>query len=567
MSHRSSRSASSPAGPFTALKNAAVGTANRLQDINQHAANYVVDTLRGRSTRKRSSSRSRSRRRRRSSSGRKMQDDLMDIHDEEKDLRDERRKLDEKTLKMFERGLTKAEAFDKQLDTKIKQAKTFAKDKYLDRWEQRYHTHMTRVRKEQKARVVDEIQYFKRNIAIFKERIEVSTTTETLEQNVTDTLYTRNFVTIVGADIETSRGKAITEANASFLDKFYTFRTVYTIETKYKKGHHSIVRNSNEVADLHKAVNLYVPSVVRKIVRAIKDSYQYYKSHLETLFEENAKSLLSVGVAGIWAASKRLTHLHNHHAVVISKASPLFGAFGGPAWLAIVLASWTMYKGVSKVHTYRSNSKLLKNRKEHLQKKITESNLFLNMLVFFVAFADAQQQVEAAEVNTAPGHLGRRSGSRRKSRSSNFAERRSQRLSKMNKTIATEMKHNSKAFTRKNRAYNNINSIWRNVFGPRNPKTENHDVQAAKVEVAKFFNQTDTERFFRPIVDILKLELLKTKKLEILESGNDDAQQAFDKLQDEIKSIKFAQTNRAGPHVGKSNRMSIKSLLANRTTP
>ena len=106
----------------------------------------------------------------------------MDIHDEEKDLRDERRKLDEKTLKMFERGLTKAEAFDKQLDTKIKQAKTFAKDKYLDRWEQRYHTHMTRVRKEQKARVADEIQYFKRNIAIFKERIEVSTTTETLER-------------------------------------------------------------------------------------------------------------------------------------------------------------------------------------------------------------------------------------------------------------------------------------------------------------------------------------------------------------------------------------------------
>jgi phosphotransferase system HPr-like phosphotransfer protein len=105
------------------------------------------------------------------------------------------------------------------------------------------------------------------------------------------------------------------------------------------------------------------------------------------------------------------------------------------------------------------------------------------------------------------------------------------------------------------------------VFGPRNPKTENHDVQAAKVEVAKFFNQTDTERFFRPIVDILKLELLKTKKLEILESGNDDAQQAFDKLQDEIKSIKFAQTGRAGPHVGKSNRMSLKSLLANRTTP
>ena len=56
----------------------------------------------------------------------------MDIHDEEKDLRDERRKLDEKTLKMFERGLAKAQAFDKQLDEKINEAKTFAKDKYLD---------------------------------------------------------------------------------------------------------------------------------------------------------------------------------------------------------------------------------------------------------------------------------------------------------------------------------------------------------------------------------------------------------------------------------------------------
>lgn len=506
-----------------------------------------------------------------------MQDDLMDIHDEEKDLRDERRKLDEKTLKMFERGLEKAEAFDKQLDEKINKAKTFAKDKYLDRWEQRYHTHMTRVRKEQKARVADEIQYFKRNIAIFKERIEVSTTTETLEQNVTDTLYTRNFVSIVGADIETSRGKAITEANASFLDKFYTFRIVYTIETKYQKGHNSIVRTSNDVADLHKAVNLYVPSVVRKIVRAIKDSYQYYKSHLETVLEQNTNSLLGYGVAGIWAASKSVKHLHNHHAVVISKASPLLGAFSGPAWLAIVLASWTMYKSVSKVHTYRSNSKLLKNRKEHLQKKITESNLFLNMLVFFVAFADAQQQVEAAEIMTTPfkhiAHLqqvAQRRRSRRRSRSSNFAHRRSQRLDKMNKTIATELKRNSKAITKTDRAYRiyqNIfgskNPIYQNIFGSKHPKTENHDVQAAKVEVAKFFNQTDTERFFRPIVDILKLELLKTKKLEILESGNNDAQQAFDNLQDEIKSIKITQTGRVGPN----NRMSIGSLLANRMNP
>ena len=528
MSSRPSRSASSPAGPFTALKNAAVGTANRLQDINQHAANYVVDTLRGRSTRKRSrsSSRSRSRRRRRSSSGRKMQDDLMDIHDEEKDLRDERRKLDEKTLKMFERGLTKAEAFDKQLDDKISKAKTFAKDKYLDRWEQRYHTHMTRVRKEQKARVADEIQYFKRNIAIFKERIEVSTTTETLEQNVTDTLYTRNFVTIVGAELETKAGKVITQENATFLDKFSTFRVVFTIETKYHKKHSAIVRTSDEVTDLHRVVKLYVPSVMRKVVRDIKDAYAYFKTHLEVLMDEwwekNAQRKVLAGQLGSVGAFAALTKgfmatpAMLHHAAVLGAGTTVLGVMSGGIVLGIMVGCYVLRRISSAGIMYSQNTKRLKHREEHLQRKVMESTLFLNAMVFFVALAEARRDVDI--VMKLP-----RASSKRRSRSSQFANRRSARAN----ALQTVERRKPKGL------------FWVSSYFNKGSthKTEPFDLDNAKIEIAKFFKQDDPARFFKPIVDVLKVELLKAKLLELKEQTRTDASDEIKELESEIRKL------------------------------
>lgn len=535
MSSHPSRSASSPAGPFTALKNAAVGTANRLQDINQHAANYVVDTLRGRSTRKRSrsSSRSRSKRRRRSSSGRKMQDDLMDIHDEEKDLRDERRKLDEKTLKMFERGLKKAEAFDKQLDDKISKAKTFAKDKYLDRWEQRYHTHMTRVRKEQKARVADEIQYFKRNIAIFKERIEVSTTTETLEQNVTDTLYTRNFVTIVGAELETKAGKVITQENATFLDKFSTFRVVFTIETKYQKKHSAIVRTSDEVADLHRVVKLYVPSVMRKVVRDIKDAYAYFKTHLEVLMDEwwVKQGATTLGTDGVTAATiYGLTEgfKNMYHKLLLGHMAVLSAGFAtGGAVLGVMVAAYIMYRLYASRAgaNFFKNRKLLKQREEHLQRKMMEATLFLNYTVFFVALAEARRDVDI--VMELP-----RAASKRRSRSSRFANRRSSRT----KSLQRIEQEQPKPYKPKGIIATAIR-LFHNK-STREHANEPFEVNSAKKEIAKFFKQDDPARFFKPIVDVLKVELLKAKQLELKDQTRTDASDEIKELESEIRKLK-----------------------------
>ena len=537
MNRRSSRSASSPAGPFTALKNAAVGTANRLQDINQHAANYVVDTLRGRSTQKRSRSRSRSRskRRRRSSSGRKMQDDLMDIHDEEKDLRDERRRLDEKTLKMFERGLKKAEAFDKQLDDKISKAKTFAKDKYLDRWEQRYHTHMTRVRKEQKARVADEIQYFKRNIAIFKERIEVSTTTETLEQNVTDTLYTRNFVTIVGAELETKAGKVITQENATFLDKFYTFRVVFTIETKYHKKHSAIVRTSDEVADLHRVVKLYVPSVMRKVVRDIKDAYAYFKTHLEVLMDDwwNKKGVLAFKIgAGVGVTAPALYgavegFMNLHHQLVIGHIAVLgAGLATGGAIIGVMVTGYILtrlYTSGASANFFK-NRKLLKQREEHLQRKIMESTMFLNNMVFFVALAKARDDVNKV-MNIRPTKPTRRS------RSSNFTNRSRSRAQPLQNI---EQPTKPKPY--------GIIATYKHWFKSKKVTPQHADepfeVDNAKREIAKFFKQDDPGRFFKPIVDVLKVELLKAKQLELKEQTRTDASDEIKELEGEIRKLK-----------------------------
>lgn len=535
MSRRPSRSASSPAGPFTALKNAAVGTANRLQDINQHAANYVVDTLRGRSTRKRSrsSSRSRSRRRRRSSSGRKMQDDLMNIHDEEKDLRDERRKLDEKTLKMFERGLKKAEAFDKQLDDKISKAKTFAKDKYLDRWAQRYHTHMTRVRKEQKARVADEIQYFKRNIAIFKERIEVSTTTETLEQNVTDTLYTRNFVTIVGAELETKAGKVITQENATFLDKFSTFRVVFTIETKYHKKHSAIVRTSDEVADLHRVVKLYVPSVMRKVVRDIKESYAYFKTHVEVLmddwWEKNAqgkvvaKQLASVGAFAALTKGFMATPTMLHHAAVLGAGTTVLGVMSGGIVLGIMVGCYILRRISSAGMMYSQNTKRLKHREEHLQRKVMESTLFLNAMVFFVALAEARGHVDDIVTTRTD------SEKRQRSRSSNFANRRSARANAL-QTVDRRKPKGLLWFS---------SYISKKTNKGSTHKKEPFDLDNAKIEIAKFFKQDNPERFFKPVVDVLKVDLLKAKHQELQDQdySDTDASGSIAKLESKIKEL------------------------------
>lgn len=46
-------------------------------------------------------------------------------------------------------------------------------------------------------------------------------------------------------------------------------------------------------------------------------------------------------------------------------------------------------------------------------------------------------------------------------------------------------------------------------------KTEPFELDDAKIEIAKFFKQDNPERFFKPIVDVLKVDLLKAKHQEL----------------------------------------------------
>ena len=465
-----------------------------------------------------------------------MQDDLMDIHDEEMELREKRRKLDEETLKMFERGLRKAKAFDKKLKDEITQAKTFSKDEYLDRWEQRYHNHMIRVRKEQKARVMDEIQYFNRNIAIFKERIEVSTTTETLEQNVTDTLYTRNFVTIVGAELETKSGKIITQENATLLDKFSTFQVVFTIETKYQKKHSAIVRTFDDVADLHRVVKLLVPSVMRKVVRDIKEAYAYFKTHFEVLMDDwwnkqGATVLKEAAIAGVTMTALKGAvdgFMNLHHKLVIGHIAVLGASIAtGGAIIGVMVTGYILtrfYMSGASTNFFK-NRKLLKQRKEHLQRKIMESTMFLNNMMFFVALAEARDTVKEP-INTS------QSKPTRRSRSSNFTNRSGSR--------ATRIQDLEKQTKRKppRSILTTIQWLFSSNKATSQDSDEPFDVKNAKREIAKFFKQDDADRFFKPIVDVLKVELLKAKVLELQEHSQADAPSEITDLQNEIQKLK-----------------------------
>ena len=474
------------------------------------------------------------------STGTELRNALETVHGEESELREYRYHLDKKTLEMFKDGKKKAEEFKEYLEQKIKEDAPLRKDSpYINRWDKRYYRHVAKKYEAQLTRVKEEIEYFKRNIHIFEQRIEMSTTAESLEQNVVDTLGERNFVTIKDASVETSRGKQITKENASVLDKFYSFRIVYTIETKYQKGQDAIVRTSKDIRELHKVVKLYVPSIVRQIIRSIQDSYKYYDSHLTHFLKKHPKTFAAAGVV---ATSKSLKFLNHHHAAVIAKASPLLSVFGGPAWLAIALGSWTVLQGVKKMHTYSTNDKFLENRERNLARKIMESNLFLNMLIFFVARADAKAEVDAL--------LGDKS---------NLTARQSQRVIKKDMDNGKTQRRRS-SFTRKSfredrrksarrqstfkkyRPDDIFSKGWRAVekrskyiddklFGKSD--YENYDVQAAKEEIAAFFKQK-TKAMFKPIVDVLKLELIKTKKLESTELNNTDAQDQFDKITKEI---------------------------------
>jgi hypothetical protein len=535
MSRHPSRSASSPAGPFTALKNAAVGTANRVQDINQHAANYVVDTLRGRSTRKRSRSSQVPGRARSRTTSRRMQNTLMDIHEDEHKLLEERRELDRRTRKLFDSGRKKAQEYKLYLESILRplQKKSHDKNNYLDRWEQRYENKKRREKEEQLAQITNDIEYYNRNIRILDERIEVSTTTETLEQNVTDTLYTRNFVTIVGAELETKAGKVITQENATFLEKFSTFRVVFTIETRYQKKHSAIVRTSDEVTDLHRVVKLYVPSVMRKIVRDIKESYAYFKTHVEVLMDEwwekNAQGKVVAGQLASVGAFAALTKVFMatpamlHHAAVLGAGTTVLGVMSGGIVLGIMVGCYVLKRISSAGVLYSQNTKRLKHREEHLQRKVMESTLFLNAMVFFVALAEARGHVDDIVTKRTD------SEKRQRSRSSNFANRRSARANAL-QTVDRRKPKGLLWFS---------SYISKKTNKGSTHKKEPLDLDNAKIEIAKFFKQDNPERFFKPVVDVLKVDLLKAKHQELQDQdySHTDASGSIAKLESKINEL------------------------------
>ena len=143
--------------------------------------------------------------------------------------------------------------------------------------------------------------------------------------------------------------------------------------------------------------------------------------------------------------------------------------------------------------------------------------MFLNNMVFFVALAKARDDVNKV-MNIRPTKPTRRS------RSSNFTNRSRSRAQPL-----------------------------QNIEQPTKPKpygwfqskkvTPQHadepfEVDNAKREIAKFFKQDDPGRFFKPIVDVLKVELLKAKQLELKEQTRTDASDEIKELEGEIRKLK-----------------------------
>ena len=166
------------------------------------------------------------------------------------------------------------------------------------------------------------------------------------------------------------------------------------------------------------------------------------------------------------------------------------------------------------------------NLSAHLQRKMMEATLFLNYTVFFVALAEARQDVDI--VMKLP-----RAASKRRSRSSQFANRRSSSRRKSLQRIEQEQ---PKPYKPKGIIATAIR-LFHNKSTPQYAD-EPFEVDNAKREIAKFFKQDDPGRFFKPIVDVLKVELLKAKQLELKEQTRTDASDEIKKLEGEIRKLK-----------------------------
>ena len=290
------------------------------------------------------------------------------------------------------------------------------------------------------------------------------------------------------------------------------------------------------MADLHRVVKLYVPSVMRKVVRDIKDAYAYFKTHLEVLMDDwwNKQGVSALGeiavfgalpAAALYGAVEGFMNLHHKlfigHIAVLGAGLATGGAIIGVMVTGYILTR--LYTSGASANFFK-NRKLLKQREEHLQRKIMESTMFLNNMVFFVALAEARDDVDKL-MNI------RLTKPTRRSRSSNFKNRSRSRAQPLQNI---EQPTKPKPY--------GIIATYKRWFQSKKVTPQHADepfeVDNAKREIAKFFKQDDPGRFFKPIVDVLKVELLKAKQLELKEQTRTDASDEIKELESEIRKLK-----------------------------